>query len=78
MMKPSNSMRNDDDNQRMFRSMCEMKFVVRGDMPLKKLRDKIFCQSDLWCNLEDNEDASDPSKYFMVAFLKNVEVNFIS
>jgi hypothetical protein len=61
-------MRTDDDNQRVFRAMCEMKFVVYGDMPLKKLRDKIFCQADFWCNLEDSEDATDTSKYFMVSF----------
>jgi hypothetical protein len=66
MMRPSNALRHEEDHQRIFRTMCEMKFMIRGDMTLKKLRDKIFCPADFWCNLEDTEDASDTSKYFMV------------
>nr|CAD2203900.1 unnamed protein product [Meloidogyne enterolobii] len=36
------------------KNRTEVKFLVRGDMPLVKLREKIFCTSDFWSN-EDFE-----------------------
>lgn len=35
-------------------------------MPLTKLRNKIFCASDFWCNLEDFQSAYDKNAYFSV------------
>uniref|UniRef100_A0A914HUV6 snRNA-activating protein complex subunit 3 n=1 Tax=Globodera rostochiensis TaxID=31243 RepID=A0A914HUV6_GLORO len=37
------------------KNRCEVKLMVRGDMPLVRLREKIFCPSDFWSNLEDFE-----------------------
>jgi len=67
LMRPSNYLREDAATTD-FRSMCEMKFLVRGEMPLMRLREKILCQADFWCNLEDTEDASSQSNYFMHQF----------
>lgn len=50
-----------------------MKFVVRGDMSLTKLRNKIFCASDFWSNLEDFESGYNKDAFFSVEFLKNVK-----
>ncbi|KAL3092344.1 hypothetical protein niasHT_026883 [Heterodera trifolii] len=38
-----------------YKNICEAKLMVRGQMPLVKLREKIFCPSDFWSNLEDYE-----------------------
>jgi snRNA-activating protein complex subunit 3 len=50
------------------RKRCEVKLLIRGDMPLVKLREKIFCSADFWCNLEDFEDAKNPTAYFSHRF----------
>ncbi|KAI1723338.1 snRNA-activating protein complex subunit 3 [Ditylenchus destructor] len=53
-----------------FRKRCEVKLLVRGETPLVKLRDKIFCASDFWCNVEDTE-VLDKDAYFSKRFPSN-------
>ncbi|KAI1722907.1 snRNA-activating protein complex subunit 3 [Ditylenchus destructor] len=53
-----------------FRKRCEVKLLVCGKTPLVKLRDKIFCASDFWCNVEDTE-VLDKDAYFSKRFPSN-------
>jgi hypothetical protein len=75
MMKPLNFMRCEGAPQSQFRSMCEIKFLLRGDMPLTKLREKITCQADIWLNVEDTDDVSENDKYYIVS-ITDLSVNF--
>ncbi|KAI6228935.1 Small nuclear RNA-activating complex polypeptide 3 [Aphelenchoides fujianensis] len=68
LLRPSTVFNDHNPNHNDYRSLCEVKLQVRGDMPLAKLREKIFCQADFWCGLEDTQDASDQSNYFMNRF----------
>jgi len=43
----------------------EVKLLVRGNMPLVKLRDKIFCPYDYFSNKYDFEDASNVDDYYV-------------
>ena len=65
-MRPATLFTHNNASSTDFRSQCETKFLIRGDMPLSKLREKIFCQADFWSNLEDTESASNQDDYFMV------------
>ncbi|KAI6186620.1 Small nuclear RNA-activating complex polypeptide 3 [Aphelenchoides besseyi] len=51
-----------------YRTLCEVRFRIRGQMSLAKLKSKIFCQADFWCGIKHTEDASDQSNYFMNKF----------
>uniref|UniRef100_A0A915DQJ2 snRNA-activating protein complex subunit 3 n=1 Tax=Ditylenchus dipsaci TaxID=166011 RepID=A0A915DQJ2_9BILA len=53
------------------RNRCEVKLVVRGDTPLSKLKNKIFCASDLWCNRKDDETMHDRETYFSSLYPSN-------
>uniref|UniRef100_A0A914LYR0 snRNA-activating protein complex subunit 3 n=1 Tax=Meloidogyne incognita TaxID=6306 RepID=A0A914LYR0_MELIC len=62
LLKPYNRTPEIQDS---LKNRTEVKFLVRGDMPLVKLREKIFCASDFWSNYEDFEIVPpDPECYF--------------
>uniref|UniRef100_A0A914XVJ9 snRNA-activating protein complex subunit 3 n=1 Tax=Panagrolaimus superbus TaxID=310955 RepID=A0A914XVJ9_9BILA len=44
---------------------AETRLLLRGEMPLIKLRDKIFCAYDYFSNLQDFEDATNPEDYYL-------------
>ncbi|CAD5224083.1 unnamed protein product [Bursaphelenchus okinawaensis] len=64
MLAPQNVMSSTNTDNSL-RKQCEVKYMVTGDMLLSKLREKVFCQADYWCNKQDYEDNSDPNNYFM-------------
>jgi hypothetical protein len=43
--------------------------LVRGYMPLVKLREKIFCASDFWSNCEDFEEAPMHNSFYFTVNL---------
>lgn len=54
-----------------FKGKCGVKLLIRGSMPLVRLREKIFCTSDFWSNAEDYNDVSDANFYFHNRFPSN-------
>uniref|UniRef100_A0AC35FKU6 snRNA-activating protein complex subunit 3 n=1 Tax=Panagrolaimus sp. PS1159 TaxID=55785 RepID=A0AC35FKU6_9BILA len=52
-------------NQNPKKIKAETRLMLRGDMPLVKLRDKIFCAYDYFSNLQDYEDATNPEDYYL-------------
>uniref|UniRef100_A0A7E4ZU57 snRNA-activating protein complex subunit 3 n=1 Tax=Panagrellus redivivus TaxID=6233 RepID=A0A7E4ZU57_PANRE len=53
------------DVQKQSRVRPDVKLLIRGEMPLSKLRDKIFCGYDYFSNLHDFEDASNVKDYYI-------------
>ena len=48
----------------------EVRLLLRGDMSLTKVRDKIFCTYDYFSNLQDFEDATNPNDYYLVGLFE--------